>query len=72
MNRNDFNRFITGGAFPGPGDLDGIRELTDMFPWFHAAHLVLLRGLKENADIRFDSQLKSSALSVSDREVLYH
>ena len=72
MNRNDFNRFISGGALPGPGDLEGIRELTDLFPWFHAAHLVLLRGLKENADVRFESQLRSSALSVSDREVLYH
>jgi hypothetical protein len=72
MNRNDFNRFISGGSLPGPGDLEGIRELTDLFPWFHAAHLVLLRGLKENADVRFESQLRSSALSVSDREVLYH
>jgi len=72
MNRNDFNRFISGGALPGPRDLEGIRELTDLFPWFHAAHLVLLRGLKENADVRFESQLRSSALSVSDREVLYH
>jgi hypothetical protein len=72
MNRNEFNRFVAGGALPGPGDLEGLRELTLLFPWFNSAHLVLLRGLKENADIRFDSQLKASALSVSDREVLYH
>ena len=72
MNRNEFNRFVAGGALPGPGDLEGLRELTVLFPWFHSAHLVLLRGLKENADVRFDSQLKASALSVSDREVLYH
>ncbi len=72
MNRNEFNRFIAGGAPPGPGDLEGLRELTVLFPWFHSAHMLLLRGLKENADIRFDTQLKASALSVSDREVLYH
>ncbi len=72
MNRNEFNRFIAGGALPGPGDLEGLRELTVLFPWFHSAHMLLLRGLKENADIRFDTQLKASALSVSDREVLYH
>ena len=72
MNRNEFNRFVAGGALPGPGDLEGLREMTVLFPWFHSAHLVLLRGLKENADVRFDSQLKASALSVSDREVLYH
>ena len=72
MNRNEFNRFIAGDALPGPGDLEGLRELTVLFPWFHSAHMLLLRGLKENADIRFDAQLKASALSVSDREVLYH
>ncbi|MCK7540176.1 MAG: hypothetical protein MZV63_59400 [Marinilabiliales bacterium] len=57
---------------PVPVISRGLRELTALFPWFHSAHLILLRGLKENSDIRFDSQLKASALSVSDREVLYH
>jgi hypothetical protein len=72
MNRNEFNRFVAGIDLPGPGDLEGLRELTALFPWFHSAHLVLLKGLRANSDIRFDSQLKASALSVSDREVLYH
>lgn len=72
MNRNEFNMFIAGGVVPGPGDLEEIRELTTLFPWFHSAHMLLLRGLKENSDIRFDSQLKASALYVSDREILYH
>jgi len=72
MNRNDFNRFISGTLVPGSGDLEGIRELTNLFPWFHSAHLVLLRGLRESSDIKFESQLKGSALYVADREVLYH
>jgi len=72
MNRNEFNRFITGINIPGPGDLEGLKELTTLFPWFHSAHMLLLKGLKENADIRFDTQLKTSALLVTDREVLYH
>ena len=72
MNRNEFNRFIAGIDLPGPGDLEGLRELIALFPWFHSAHMLLLRGLKDNSDIRFDTQLKASALSVNDREVLYH
>jgi hypothetical protein len=72
MNRNEFNRFIAGIDTPGPGDMERLRELIDLFPWFHSAHLLLLRGLKDNSDIRFESQLKASALSVNDREVLYH
>ncbi|HNV67744.1 MAG TPA: hypothetical protein PL067_05470, partial [Bacteroidales bacterium] len=71
MNRNEFNGFISGINLPGPGDLDELRELTSLFPWFHSAHMLFLRGLKENNDIRFDSQLRVSALSVADREVLY-
>src|SRR5512133_1535630 len=72
MNRNDFNRFIGGGAVPGDSDLEGVRELTDLFPWFHSSHLVLLRGLRETSDIKFESQLKGSALFVADRSMLYH
>ncbi|MGB3923099.1 MAG: hypothetical protein WBL00_04100 [Bacteroidales bacterium] len=72
MNRNEFNGFISGINLPGPGDLDELRELTSLFPWFHSAHMLFLRGLKENNDIRFDSQLRVSALSVADREVLYY
>jgi hypothetical protein len=72
MNRNEFNRFIAGIDLPGPCDLEELRELIALFPWFHTAHMLLLRGLKDNSDIRFDAQLKSSALSVNDREVLYH
>jgi len=72
MNRNEFSRFIAGIDLPGPGDLEELRELTALFPWFPSAHLLLLKGLRENSDIRFDSQLKTSALSVNDREVLYH
>ena len=71
MNRNDFNRFIGGGVIPGGGDIEGAKELITLFPWFNSAHLVLLKGLKECADIKFESQLKGSALYVADREVLY-
>jgi hypothetical protein len=72
MNKNDFNRFIGAGLVPGVSDLEGARELTGLFPWFHSAHLVLLRGLRESSDIKFESQLKGSALYVADRSMLYH
>ncbi len=72
MNKNDFNRFIGAGLVPGGADLEGARELTGLFPWFHSAHLVLLRGLRESSDIKFESQLKGSALYVADRSMLYH
>ena len=47
-------------------------ELITIFPYFQTAHLLLLKGLRDNQDIRFDNQLKISAIHIADREVLYN
>jgi hypothetical protein len=49
-----------------------VRELLDLFPWFHSAHLLLLKGLHNTGDVKFENQLRQSAVHVSDREVLYY
>jgi len=72
MNKNDFTGFITGNKVPGESDISGVREITTLFPWFHSAHLVLLKTLRENSDVRFDTQLHKSAMFVSDRSILYN
>lgn len=48
-----------------------VRELLDLFPYFQSAHLLLLKGLHNTSDVKFESQLKQSAIYVGDREVLY-
>ena len=72
MNKNDFTGFITGNKVPGESDFSGVREITTLFPWFHSAHLVLLKTLMENSDVRFDTQLHKSAMFVADRSILYN
>jgi hypothetical protein len=71
MNSNDFIGFISGNRVAGESDISGVRELITLYPWFHSAHLVLLRALKESSDVRFDSQLHESAMYVADRSALY-
>lgn len=71
MNRNDFTGYINGRMSAGEADIPGIRELINLYPWFHSAHLVLLKALKESSDVRFDSQLHESAIYVADRSMLY-
>lgn len=71
MNRNDFTGFISGNKFAGESDIPGVKDLITLYPWFHSAHLVLLKALKDASDIRFDSQLHESAMYVADRSVLY-
>jgi len=52
--------------------LNEIYELVDMFPYFQGGHLLLLKALNDNEDIRFNKQLRHSALQVANREMLYY
>jgi hypothetical protein len=49
-----------------------VKELLGLFPWFQSAHLLLLKGLHNTEDVKFESQLKQSAIYLADREVLYY
>jgi hypothetical protein len=49
-----------------------VKELLDLFPWFNSAHLLLLKGLHNTGDIKFENQLKQSSIYIADREVLYY
>jgi hypothetical protein len=72
MNKNDFLSLI---GSKNPIDrqiLAEINELVNIFPYFQTAHLLLLKGLQDNSDIRFENQLKNSAIHIADREVLFN
>ena len=72
MNRSDFLRMIEESA---PIDRQMIGELNDLvniFPYFQSAHMLLLKALKDSSDVRFENQLRNSAIHVADREVLYY
>jgi hypothetical protein len=49
-----------------------VYELVDIFPYFQSAHLLLLKGLHNTADVKFENQLRDSAIHIADREVLYY
>ena len=71
MNRSDFLNMI-GDSVPFNRQMIGeVYELIDIFPYFQSAHLLLLKGLYSNADVKFENQLRSSAIHIGDREVLY-
>ncbi len=72
MNRNDFLRMIESS---GPSDrtmISEVSELINIFPYFQSAYLLLLKGLQNTSDVKFENQLKTSALRIADREVLYY
>ena len=72
MNRNDFLRMMENS---GPADrsaLSEVNELINIFPWFQSAYLLFLKGLRNTDDVKFESQLRSMAMRIADREVLYY
>jgi hypothetical protein len=72
MNRNDFLNMMS-ETVPLNRQLIGeVYELIDIFPYFQSAHLLLLKGLKSSADVKFENQLRNSAIHIADREVLYY
>jgi len=72
MNRNDFLRMIENS---GPADRQSVgevSELIEIFPYFQSAYMLLLKGLSNTSDVRFENQLRISAMHIADREVLYY
>jgi hypothetical protein len=72
MNRSDFLNMMGSKAPLNRSLLGDVYELVDLFPYFQSAHLLLLKGLKDNEDIKFEKQLRSSSVHIADREVLYY
>jgi hypothetical protein len=72
MNRNEFLNIIRNTGQIDRQTMGEVRELLDIFPWFQSAHLLLLKGLHNTEDVKFETQLKKSAVFVADREILYY
>ncbi len=72
MNRNDFLNYIEDNVPVNRQVIGEVYELIDIFPYFQSAHMLLLKGLQNNADVKFENQLRNSAIHVADREVLYY
>jgi tetratricopeptide (TPR) repeat protein len=59
----------------GPADRQAIgevNELINIFPYFQSAYSLLLKGLQNTSDVKFENQLRVSAMHIANREVLYY
>ncbi|MGE5420139.1 MAG: hypothetical protein ACM3UT_08125 [Chloroflexota bacterium] len=72
MNRTDFLNLMENSSSIDPKTTTEIGEIVAIFPYFQTAHLLLLKGLHANDDVRLSNQLRNSAIHIADREVLYH
>ncbi|NMC38602.1 MAG: hypothetical protein GYA41_09795 [Bacteroidales bacterium] len=72
MNKDDFLKMIDLTAPIERHMIGEINEIVNAFPYFQTGHLLLLKGLRDTADVKFENQLKNSAIHVADREILYN
>jgi hypothetical protein len=72
MNRNDFLYMIEKGKSIDRQATDDVFDLVRIYPYFQSAHLLLLKGLQNNDDVKFQNQLKNSSIHIANREVLYY
>jgi hypothetical protein len=72
MNRTDFLNMITGTYPVNRQMLSEVYDLIEIFPYFQSAHMLLLKGLQNCGDVKFENQLRNSAIHIADREVLYY
>ncbi len=72
MNKDDFLRIVDLNAPIERHMIGEINDVVNAFPYFQTAHLLLLKGLRDTADVKFESQLKNSAIHIADREILYN
>lgn len=72
MNRAEFINMIENKVQVSRQMIGEVSELIGIFPYFQSAHMLLLKGLQSNGDVKFENQLKKSAMHIADREVLYY
>ena len=71
MNKQILYNLISNPNELNESTLKGIRELVDEHPYFQVARLLLLKNLYRADNMKFESELKRSALYLSDRKRLF-
>jgi hypothetical protein len=72
MNRSDFINMLEDKVQVNRQMIGEVYELIDIFPYFQSAHMLLLKGMQNIADVKFEKQLRNSSIHIADREVLYY
>ena len=71
MRKEEFISYLDTPEKLDSKSLPEVSELLIDFPYFQTAHMIYLKNLHNLRHIRFDTQLKTSSLYVTDRKKLY-
>ncbi len=71
MNREEFINYLYNPQLLDKTSLEGIRGVLQRYPYFHTAHLLMVKNLKNTDDIHFAGQLNLSAAYAGDRDRMF-
>lgn len=71
MTKEQFITLLQSPATINLNLIKGLEEITERFPYFQNAHLLLAKQYQGHQNIRYESYLRKAAAYASDRKVLY-
>ncbi len=71
MDRERLTRLLDSPSKVERDDIADLKAMTERFPWFSGAHLLLAVGEHAAGDVLFDEQLRVTAAHLPSRAVLY-
>lgn len=72
MNRDLFFKYLEHPELMGNRSILPLEELVRKYPYFQTARLLLLKNLHNQGDIKFDDELKNTALYVPSRKKIFY
>jgi len=72
MNTSDFSEILQNPAHLKNEQIFDLENVLQNFPFFQAARVLYLKGLKNQNSFRYNQNLKTTAVHTTDRSVLFH
>ncbi len=71
MNLIEFNEILSQPELIKKGQIKGLQEITEQYPYFQVAHYLHLKGLKKRHSFKYNDYLKLTAAYTTDRSLLF-
>ena len=72
MDKDKFYNLLANNLLLNNDTLPGLKQLTEKYPYFQTALILLLKNLKQTGNPEFESFLRRLALMIHDRKLLFN
>ncbi len=72
MTRENLIKYIAEPQLLNYASIEKLEEIVRVYPWFQTAHLLLLKNLQQVKSFKFEKQLHTSAVFITNRAKLYN